>query len=247
MKEARFYFDKNNLDGNKVFLDGDEFRHLVLVLRKRVGDLVILFCGDGFDYYSKIAKISKKDAELEITKKVKNETESSVDLTIFQALAKGEKLSLIAQKLTEIGADELKIFSSKFCDVTEKTTKLARLDKIVISASKQCGRSKLMLVSDKVLSFSEMLDSFSKFDLVLCAYENEENLHIAKVLDNFKGKKVAVIIGPEGGFSPEEIDEIKKSGAKIVTLGKRILRTETAAIFCASAVISFLEGRSYES
>ena len=243
MKENRFYFNKESLVNNKVIITDDEFRHLSLVLRKRAGDSVVLFCGDGFDYNATITKITKKEAELIVKEKINNETESSVNLTIFQALAKGEKLSLIAQKLTEIGASEMLVFSSKFCDVTEKTSKLDKLNKVVINASKQCGRSKLVKTNESVLTFNQMIEKFKDFDLVLCAYENEENLHISSILNKFKGNKIAVIIGPEGGFSADEVKTISDNGARVVTLGKRILRTETAAIFSASTVISQLEGR----
>ena len=117
MKEKRFYIDKELYDNQNVILEGDEFHHLANVMRARVGEKVCLFNGNGVFYFGEITQINKKNAEILINRSEKSQNEPLVNLTIYQALAKGDKLSLVMQKITEIGATELAIFDSDFCDV----------------------------------------------------------------------------------------------------------------------------------
>lgn len=242
MKEKRFYFNGELNENSKVSLDGEEFHHLANVMRAKAGDKVCLFNGDGVFYFGKITQINKKNAEILINFAQNSENEPKVNLTIFQALAKGDKLSLIMQKITEIGATELAIFDSEFCDVKSNTTRVDRLETIAISASKQCGRATITKQSG-VYKFNEVVEMIKIFDAFYVAYENEDGLTLANDLINNKNnlKNVAVMIGAEGGFSEKEIDLLNNNGAKIVSLGNRILRTETASIVCAGLVMQILE------
>lgn len=242
MKEKRFYFNGELNENSKVSLDGEEFHHLANVMRAKAGDKVCLFNGDGVFYFGKITQISKKNAEILINFAQNSENEPKVNLTIFQALAKGDKLSLIMQKITEIGATELAIFDSEFCDVKANTTRVDRLETIAISASKQCGRA-IITKQSGVYKFNEVVEMIKNFDAFYVAYENEDGLTLANDLINNKNnlKNVAVMIGAEGGFSEKEIDLLNNNGAKIVSLGNRILRTETASIVCAGLVMQILE------
>lgn len=242
MKEKRFYFNGELNENSKVSLDGEEFHHLANVMRAKAGDKVCLFNGDGVFYFGKITQINKKNAEILINFAQNSENEPKVNLTIFQALAKGDKLSLIMQKITEIGATELAIFDSEFCDVKSNTTRVDRLETIAISASKQCGRATITKQSG-VYKFNEVVEMIKNFDAFYVAYENEDGLTLANDLINNKNnlKNVAVMIGAEGGFSEKEIDLLNNNGAKIVSLGNRILRTETASIVCAGLVMQILE------
>lgn len=242
MKEKRFYIEKDLFDGQNVVLEGEEFHHLANVMRARVGDSVCLFNGNGNFYFGKITQISKKNSEILIKNSVLSEKEPKINFCVFQALAKGDKLSLIMQKVTEIGASELAIFDSEFCDVKANTTRVDRLETIAISAAKQCGRATITKQSG-VYDFSEVVKLIKNFDAFYVAYENENGLTLANDLIENKGKlkNVAVMIGAEGGFSEKEINALKNNGAKIVSLGKRILRTETAAIVCAGLVMQILE------
>ena len=242
MERKRFYFNKEYLKDNIVCLKDDEYHHMINVMRLRVGDSVVLFCGDGLDYTAQIENISKKEATLRVKEIKQNNSEIGFGLTVYQALAKGEKLSLIAQKLTEIGATGLKVFSSEFCDVKPNTARLDKLDKVVISASKQCGRSALLNAPESALKFSDLIKEIKKYDVCYLAYENETGLTLHEDLIKHKAlKNVAVIIGPEGGFSNAEAKTLTDSGAVSVSLGGRILRTETAAIFAASVIVGVLE------
>lgn len=242
MKEKRFYINEELFDNQKVFIEGEEFHHLVNVMRARVGDKLCLFNGNGNFYFGEITQINKKNAEILINHSQKSENEPIINLTIYQALAKGDKLSLVMQKISEIGATELAIFDSDFCDVKANTTRVDRLESIAISASKQCGRATVTKQSG-VYKIKEVAEKIKDYDAFLVAYEAEDGLTLSNLLINNKQKlkNVAVMIGAEGGFSQDEIKLLKDNGAKIVSLGKRILRTETASIVCAGLVMQILE------
>ena len=146
------------------------------------------------------------------------------------------------QKITEIGASELCLFESKFCDVKSNTHKQERMDSIAVSAAKQCGRASITKTSG-IYSIKQVSEQISDFDAFYVAYENKDGLTlVSDLLKNQSSlKKVAIMIGAEGGFSDDEIKSLEKNGAKIVSLGKRILRTETAAIVTAGTIMQILE------
>ena len=242
MKEKRYYYNGSLSEGNILSLDGDEFHHLTNVMRSRVGERVCLFNGNGNFYFGNVKNISKKYAEIEVIESQKSINEPTINLTVYQALAKGDKLSLIMQKITEIGASELALFESKFCDVKANTHKQERMENIAVSASKQCGRASITKTSG-IYSIKEVASQIQNFDAFYVAYENKDGSTLAKDLlrNKDKIKNVAIMIGAEGGFSEEEIQLLEENGAKIVSLGNRILRTETASIVCAGVIMQILE------
>ncbi len=242
MKEKIFYYSGSLSENIIINLEGDEFHHLSNVMRARSGDKLVLFNGDGTFYHAEIVTIAKKYAEVKVLVAEKSKNEPKVEFVLFQALAKGDKLSLIMQKISEIGASELAIFDSEFCDVKANSTRVDRLETIAISASKQCKRASVVKQSG-VYKIEEVAKMIGEFDAFFVAYENEDGKTLAsEVLKNKdKLKKVAVMIGAEGGFSQKEIELLKSSGAKIVSLGQRILRTETAAIVTTGLVMQLLE------
>ena len=242
MKEKRYFYDNNLKVNSTITLESDEFHHLTNVMRSRVGERVCLFNGDGTFYFGNVKTISKKFAEIEIVEKEESQNEPTINLTVYQALAKGDKLSLIMQKITEIGASEFALFDSKFCDVKANTHKQERMESIAISAAKQCGRASITKTTG-IHSIRQVAQQIKDFDAFYVAYENEDGLTLAKDLcaKKDKLKKVAIMIGAEGGFSVTEIDALKNAGATIVSLGNRILRTETASIVCAGVIMQILE------
>ncbi len=242
MKEKRYFYDNDLKVGKTITLEGDEFHHLSNVMRSRIGERVCLFNGDGAFYFGNVKTIVKKYAEIEITDKTESENEPTIMLSVYQALAKGDKLSLVMQKITEIGASELCLFESKFCDVKSNTHKQERMDSIAVSAAKQCGRATITKTQG-IFSIKQVAEKIKDFDAFYVAYENKDGLTLAADLIKNKNtlKNVAIMIGAEGGFSEEEITLLENSGAKIVSLGKRILRTETAAIASSSVIMQILE------
>ncbi|MBQ8451544.1 MAG: 16S rRNA (uracil(1498)-N(3))-methyltransferase [Clostridia bacterium] len=242
MKEKRYYVNSNLTIGQNITLEGEEFHHLANVMRTRVGDSICLFNGNGKFYFGIVKNISKKQAEIFIEKEENSSAEPSINLTIFQALAKGDKLSLITQKITELGATTLALFESEFCDVKGNSTKAERLYSIAISASKQCGRATILKIENTV-KLTELKNKISDFDAFFVAYEAEDGRTLVDELTKGKNKlkNIAIMIGAEGGFSKNEIELLKNCGAIIVSLGKRILRTETAAIACTALAMQILE------
>ena len=243
MKLKRYFYPDQIEVGQKVWLSGDEFHHLASVMRTRVGDKVELFNGDKNNYVASVDSIEKKFAVLLVESKQANMQEPKIQLDVFQALAKGDKLSLVMQKITELGASNMFVFESKFCDVKANTGKLDRLDLVSISACKQCGRSTLVSTQG-VLELKDVCSLVKNYDAFLVCYEDEDQTTLASEIEklkNTKFKKVAVMVGAEGGFDKSEIELLKKSGAKIISLGSRILRTETAAIASVATIMQMLE------
>lgn len=237
MKLKRYYYNGELKQGNIVVLEGDEFHHLKNVMRTNVGDLVSLFNGTKIDAIAQVKNISKNKAELYIQEILENNSEPAIEVTLFQAVCKGDKLSLITQKITELGATNMTVFYSQYTDIKDKTSKLDKLERVSISASKQCGRSSILNV-EGVVSFAEMLNKAKVLDKVFVAYENADQTSLYDSLSkNANYKKIGVIIGAEGGFSEKEIEIINENKFEIVTLGKRILRTETAAIASVAQIM----------
>ena len=242
MKEKRYYYNGNLTENNTIILEGEEFHHLTNVMRSRTNDKICLFNGDGNFYFAEIKAINKKNAEIFITRKEESKNEPTIHLSVFQALAKGDKLSLIMQKITEIGATELCLFESDISDVKAHSNKQERMDSISVSAAKQCGRATLV-ESKGIFKVKDIAEMIGDYDAFYVAYENEDGHTLTDSLLKNKGnlKKVAIMIGAEGGFSEKEIKLLKNSGADIVSLGKRILRTETASIVCAGLISQILD------
>lgn len=228
MDIKRFYVKSEDINDNICKITGNEFYHLTKVLRHKVG-FVIIVCNniDGKDYYAKLTEINKDFALAEIYDAIDNECKTNVDITLYQALPKGDKIDLITQKAVELGISNIKIFNSKY--VSESKFNIDRLDRINLEACKQCGRSRVANING-VLDFSSMLLELDSYDKVLVCYENEKYNNFKTALDNFNGKSLALIIGSEGGFDIEEIEKIREHGGISVTLGSRILRAETASI-----------------
>lgn len=243
MSEKRYYFEGDLNSMQTVNIDGQEFHHMVNVMREREGDSVTLINGDGYFYYGVVQQITKKAATIVIKSKQKSTNEPTIFLDVFQALAKGDKLSLITQKVAELGASRLSLYESKFCDVKSGAGKGERLENIAISASKQCGRATI-LNTRGIFSIKEVAEKIASYDKFFVAYENETGETLSDEIDKIKGKNmknIAIMIGAEGGFSPDEIELLRQNGAVVVTLGKRILRTETAAIASTALIMQELD------
>ena len=157
MKLKRYYYQGEMKIGQTILLEGEEYHHMVNVMRSSSGENIIVFNGDGNDYFCKIKTINKKFAEIFVEKCNKNPNTPNIKVTLYQAVCKGEKLSLITQKITELGATDMVVFYSKFTDIKDKTNKLDKLDRVSISASKQCGRSDLLNIKG-VIDFKQIID-----------------------------------------------------------------------------------------
>ncbi len=240
MKAKRYFVESDFSVNNIARIEGEEYHHMKDVMRSRVGDDVVLINGTTLDAYGKIITLNKNYGEVLIEKIENNKCEPSVEVVLYQAVCKGDKLSLITQKITELGASKMVVFYSDFTDIKDKTNRLEKLEKVSVSAIKQCGRSKPIKISG-VLSFENMVEDAKKLEKVFVAYENASGITLYQSLSkNANFTKIGVIIGAEGGFSAKEVEILEKN-FEIVSLGKRILRTETASIVSVAEIIGACE------
>ena len=230
MNDKRFFVLGAKLGKN--IIEGDEHNHLANVMRFKVGDEVILIADDDFDYYGTVEEIKKNHTVVNVTKKEKNLCNPTVEVTAFVAMNKREQTSLMVRMLSELGVSFYVPIITKWTLGQDRTDKMERYQKIADQSVKQCRRSKTMKIMEpqKLITACK---SFKEYDVVLFAYENENK----NVIPNLEQKKkVAFVIGPVAGFDVDEAELIERSGAKAVTLGKRILRAETATISLASVI-----------
>lgn len=236
--------------GENCVLTGGNHRHVAYALRSKVGDEMVLCPQDGYDYHGVIEKISSDKTVVRILKKVRNESEPTLRLTVYSAVMnKGEKMDLVAQKLTELGVARIVPLMTRFVQEKAQSVRLDRLNKICSEAAKQCNRGIIPEVLP-VMPFSQMTKEITGYDLVVFPYEREEKRSLKEFLLSIRRKSesaakkivnVAVVIGAEGGFSEDEAAELKARGVVSVTLGRRILRAETANIAVVSALMYELD------
>lgn len=246
----KFFVAENQINNNKITIIGNDVNHIKNVLRQKSGDkITICDTSKEQDYLCEIDKIEEKSIGCNIIEKLENNTESNVKVTIFQGLPKADKMELVIQKSVELGVYDITPLQMKRCVVKlnekDKAKKIQRWQKISEVAAKQCGRNIIPKINN-IVNVKEVCNLCNEYDIVLIAYENEKENTLKKELKNLKKLdkeeiKVAVIIGPEGGIAPEEIKMFEENGAKIITLGNRILRTETVALSVLSIIMYELE------
>lgn len=224
--------------GDKVTLCGETAFHLACVLRLREGEEVTLVLPDGFSARAEVCSVSggKKDpaVTVEVREVEKSDLESPLFIRVFQGVPKGKKTDLILQKCTELGASEITFVTLDRSVPEGKREKAERYEKICLSAAEQCGRSRRVKVSflDGV---EEAIAEMKKSEVYFACYEEEKAASPAPYLQK-ESKTLAFLVGPEGGISRREAELLSREGVPAVTLGRRILRTETAA----PAVLSML-------
>ncbi|MBO7289769.1 MAG: 16S rRNA (uracil(1498)-N(3))-methyltransferase [Clostridia bacterium] len=235
----RFFTDRNSICGDTVKISGDDAHHISKVLRLKEDDEIIVCDKEGTDYHCSIKLISKDEVEAWILKKETSSSEPPVKITLYQGVPKGDKLESVIQKCVELGAFKIVPVAMKrsVAVIKDKEKKKVRMQRIAQEASKQCQRAVVPEVSE-VLSFKEALLHAQENDLKLLPYEAENKNKLKDILkENKNSKTIAVFIGPEGGFDEEEISLARQSGFQILTLGPRIMRTETAPLACISAIM----------
>lgn len=239
-----FFIDSNQINGEKIYINNSDVNHIKNVLRKKPGDMISVI-SDGIQYKSEIVSLSSECIECRIIEEIQEKLKEP-KVTIFQGLAKADKIEYIIQKCTELGVYEIVPTEMKRCvvkfDEKDKQKKIERWKKIAEVASKQSLRNDILKV-EKVLNLNQVIDIFDQYDYVIMAYEKENKNTLKKVIKNIKksDSKIAVIIGPEGGIDEEEVAKLLEKGAISVSLGKRILRTETAPIVISSIIMYELE------
>lgn len=220
------------INGNSMIVNGDEFIHLKTVLRMKEGDEFVGYIGDEFEYVCKIVNMKKDYCVCDILSKHICPALPKKEIILFQALTKREKMEMIVQKAVELGVTKLIPFESEYCVAKDSIGKKDRLEKIVRGACKQCECSRLMEIGETI-KFKD-IPKLAKDMVVLFANERAGEQFDVNLLKN--NDKFAIIVGPEGGFTEKEKEEIINTGAKSINLGKRILRSETASIVMVGMV-----------
>ena len=244
-----FYADKTNISDKTITIFGDDVNHIKNVLRMKEGEEIIICDSEGTDYHTKLISFGRDEVVAEILSSGISEAELPFRVHLFQGLPKKDKMEMIIQKSVELGVHEIipvmtKRVIVKLDDKKKEEAKIKRWQAISESAAKQSGRGIIPDVKG-CLSFKDALNAAKNMDLVVIPYENSDSSsegmrNSLKLISNIPaGSDVAVFIGPEGGFEPAEVDEAVSSGAKVISLGKRILRTETAGMMLLS-VIGFI-------
>lgn len=240
-----FFADENNRINNTFVISGKDFNHVKNVLRMEIGEKCFV-SSKGQSHLCAVKEFLPESVVMEILEENCNDTTLPINIILFQGLPKGDKMELIIQKTVELGVSEIVPTEMKNCVVKieekKKQSKRSRWQLISEAAAKQSKCNFVPEVSE-ITTFSEVLKRVNEIDLFLVPYENEEGiLSTKKALGEIKeGISVGILIGPEGGFSSEEIEKLKNTGAKTISLGKRILRTETAAITAVSMCMLYTE------
>ena len=240
----RFYAEGSVVDG-VAMLSGEDSRHAVRVLRMSEGEALELIA-DGKRYLAAVESIGEDGVRVRVDHELRS-TEAATRLTVYQGLPKADKMELIAQKATELGVHAVQPVAMERSvvrlDGKDAQKKAERWQKIAREAVKQCARvcAPEIRVPKKL---SELEGEFAELDVLIVPWEDARDGSVADCLAPLSGKpdaKIGMLIGPEGGISPKEAEWLAAHGAKLVTLGPRILRTETAAV-CTAAVIMALRG-----
>lgn len=242
----KFFVNQENIKSEKIEILGEDVNHIKNVLRKNIKDKIeICNYGNGQNYICEIQEIEKEKIICNIIQKIEGNSEPSTYVHIYQGLPKSDKMELIIQKAVELGVSEITPINMSRCivklDGKEQKKKIERWQKISEVASKQSGRDIIPKIN-KVCNVNEISKQCKEYDVILLAYENEKENKLKNEIGNLKrlqkqNLKIAVIIGPEGGIAPEELEKIQKEGAKVITLGERILRTETVALNVLSIIM----------
>lgn len=251
----KFFVKQEQINGDIIIIQGQDVNHIKKVLRAKIGDeLQICNSQNGENFLCDIKEIENEKILCKIKQKIEEKVESNIEVTVFQGLPKADKMEYIIQKSVELGVYDITPVEMKRCvvklDEKDKNKKQLRWQKISEVAAKQCGRDIIPQIN-KIINIKNICELIKKYDIVLVAYENEKQNILKEQLNLIKEKmeklksdeliKIGIVIGPEGGLEEQDVEILKENGAKIITLGKRILRTETVALNVLSVIMYELE------
>ena len=241
-----FFVTPSQVGETDIYIEGSDVNHMKNVLRMRYKEELTVSDGDNLKYRCAVERYEEGRAVLKILERMQSDTELSSRIYLFQGLPKQDKMELIIQKAVELGVYQIIPVSTSRCvvklDEKKAVKKAERWRQIAVSAAKQVGRGYIPEVVP-VISYQEALAQAKKLDVILIPYELERGMReTRKIIEAIKpGQSIAVFIGPEGGFEKEEVEQALGCGARAVTLGRRILRTETAGLTALSVLMFHLE------
>ena len=242
----RFFVDKEKTAGDTIVIDGGDYNHIKNVLRMKIGDDILISDKEEREYQCTITEFTKDTVVTKIVDVFATESELNTKIYLFQGLPKADKMELIIQKAVELGVYEIIPVNTKRTvvklDAKKEEKKIERWNAIANSAAKQSKRQIIPKVS-KVLALEKALELASELEMVMVPYENAKGMSHAKAtIKEAAGKKsIVIFIGPEGGFEENEIRKAMETGAIPISLGKRILRTETAGMAILSILMFEME------
>ena len=236
---VRFFVEPELTQQDQIELTGENAQH-AKVLRLKSGEKVVVCDGEGMECLCRVADAGSGSYTLEVMSRQASASEAAVKVSVYMAFPKADKLEHVIQKATELGAFEIVAFPSGRCvskpDEKSLKKKLERWQKIAASAAEQSGRGAV----PKVLvlpSFQEALARAAQADKALMFYENEQAVTLKMALSSSEYRTVSLLTGPEGGLEEKEVRQAREAGLQVCTLGKRILRCETAPLCALSAVM----------
>lgn len=242
MKQERWRYPRfftENISEELAVISGEDVRHISSVLRMRAGDIAVLCDGHGTDFLAELLTVNGTCCEFKILERSKNLAEPNIRVRLFQAMPKSDKMDFIVQKAVECGACEIVPIITKRCvsrpDEKSIAKKLPRWQKIAYEAAKQCGRGVVPTVGETV-DFSKLKTLISSENTGIMFYECSQT-PLCEAVSEFKSN-VDIVIGSEGGFEPSEAEELQGLGFACASLGKRILRCETAPIAALSILMN---------
>ena len=236
MEPRRFFVRPEAVSADGLItVSGTEAEHMTRVLRMKEGYKAVILTGDGCERLSTVVRVTRGEVLLR-EESVTRADRRSVSLTLFAGTLKNGNLDLVVRKAVELGVDRIVPFVSARTD--EKKFNRERAERIALEAAKQCGALFLSEVEEQI-SFKEVLDRVKNYDKTWFCYENETRSPLAKIARE-EGRSFALIVGSEGGFTDEEAAAAVAAGAKSVTLGRRILRAETADIVASAFALGAL-------
>lgn len=244
----RFFVEENQIYEGAVHITGSDVNHIKNVLRMRPGEKILVSTGGEKEYHCSVLEFPEGEVVAQVEEITEAERELPSRIVLFQGLPKGDKMELIIQKAVELGAAEIVPVEMKRCvvrlDQKKAAKKVERWQAIALGAAKQSKRMVVPTVHTPV-SFQQAVTMAEEFDIRLMPYENAEGMDETRtLLETIKpGESIAVWIGPEGGIDETEVEMAMKANVRPVTLGNRILRTETAGMTILSVLMYLLEGR----
>lgn len=241
----KFFVRNNQINGEKITIVGEDVKHISNVLRAKCGETISICDVDtSINYKLELVEFNKDSIIGKIKEKVESNAESNICIHIFQGVPKSDKMELIIQKAVELGVKEITPVQMERCvsviSGKDENKKIDRWQKISEVAAKQSGRDIIPKINN-VTKVRNIQERIKDIDLLIVPYENAKDVSFKDIIDEAKMdeciKSIGIVIGPEGGFEKEEVEYLSSVGAKVVTLGKRILRTETVAIAMSSVIM----------
>lgn len=238
----KFFVEPEQIVEDAVFITGEDVNHIVHVLRMKKGEQVLVSTSNDREYLCEITALEEEAVQLKLLDVYGSNRELPIEVTLYQALPKGDKMETVIQKMVELGAVRIVPVVTKRCvvqlDQKKAAKKVARWNAISEAAAKQSKRNKIPEVT-MPMPFAEALLDAKKLEAALIPYENAEGMEQARSMVDEAAKKrsLGIFIGPEGGFTEQEMEKSQQNGVKPISLGHRILRTETAGMMLMSVIM----------